>query len=93
MADGAVAGVPDDDWGEVIAAFVVLRPGQSLGLADLRRHCEGRLASHKHPRRLVVMDTLPRTGPTNQIQRRRLVEQLTGSQLTGSAEAVGNGPG
>jgi acyl-CoA synthetase (AMP-forming)/AMP-acid ligase II len=83
VADGAVAGVPDDDWGEVLTAFVVLRPGQRLDLADLRRHCEGRLASHKHPRRLVVMDVLPRTGPTNQIQRRRLVEHATGASGAG----------
>ena len=91
VADGAVAGLPDDDWGEVVAAFVVLRPGQQLELADLRRHCEGRLASHKHPRRLVVVDALPRTGPTNQIQRRRLVEQVTGSAGSADAEAGGTG--
>ena len=73
VADAAVAGVPDDDWGELITAFVVLKPGRSLDLATLRRHCEGRLASFKHPRRLVVVDALPRTGATGQVQRGMLV--------------------
>jgi acyl-CoA synthetase (AMP-forming)/AMP-acid ligase II len=73
VADAAVAGVPDDDWGELITAFVVLEPGRSLDLATLRRHCERRLASFKHPRRLVVVDALPRTGATGQVQRGMLV--------------------
>jgi acyl-CoA synthetase (AMP-forming)/AMP-acid ligase II len=74
LADAAVAGIPDDTWGEVITAFVVVRGGSSIELADLRRHCEGRLAPHKHPRRLMVVAAIPRTGPTGQVQRRRLVE-------------------
>lgn len=74
VVDAGVAGVPDDDWGELVTAFVVLQPGRSLDLAELRRHCQGRLASYKHPRRLMVVDALPRTGATRQIQRRTLVE-------------------
>jgi acyl-CoA synthetase (AMP-forming)/AMP-acid ligase II len=74
VVDAGVAGVPDDDWGELVTAFVVLQPGSSLDLAELRRHCQGRLASYKHPRRLVVVDALPRTGATRQIQRRVLIE-------------------
>jgi fatty-acyl-CoA synthase len=75
IADGAVAGVPHDDWGEVIAAFVVLRPGMSLTLDDLQRHCNGHIAPFKIPRRLVVVDAIPRTGATRQVQRRMLVER------------------
>ena len=74
VADAAVAGVPDDDWGELITAFVVLEPGRRLDLATVRRHCEGRLAGFKHPRRLMVVDALPRTGATRQVQRGMLVE-------------------
>jgi len=75
IADGAVAGVPHDDWGEVIAAFVVLHPGASLTLDDLQQHCHGHIASFKVPRRLVVVDAIPRTGATRQVQRRLLVER------------------
>ena len=74
IVDAAVAGIPDGDWGEVITAFVVLRDATSMELAELRRHCEGQLAPHKHPRRMVVVDAIPRTGPTGQVQRRHLVE-------------------
>jgi acyl-CoA synthetase (AMP-forming)/AMP-acid ligase II len=74
VIDAAVAGVPDEDWGEVIIAFVVVRDGQALDLAALRAHCQGRLAAHKHPRRLITVDAIPRTGPTGQVQRRRLAE-------------------
>jgi fatty-acyl-CoA synthase len=86
VADAAVAGTPDDDWGEVICAFVVTQPGETIDLASLRRHCEGKLASFKHPRRLMVVDTLPRTGATRQIQRRILVE-WAGAAAPGSVPA------
>jgi len=74
VADGAVAGVPHPDWGEVVTAFVVLRPGQALDAAELRRHCASSLAPYKVPRHLVLLDEIPRTGATMQVQRRRLVE-------------------
>jgi acyl-CoA synthetase (AMP-forming)/AMP-acid ligase II len=74
VADAAVAGVPDEHWGEVICAFIVTRPGETVDLRALRRHCEGELATFKHPRRLLLVDTLPRTGATRQIQRRVLIE-------------------
>jgi fatty-acyl-CoA synthase len=74
VGDGAVAGLPDPDWGEIVAAFVVLKPGTTLSLEDVRNHCADRLASFKHPRRLYLIDAIPRTGPTGQVQRRHLVE-------------------
>ena len=73
IQDAAVVGVPDDRWGEIIAAFVVPRAGRSLDLEGLRRHCDGKLAPHKHPRQLYLVEALPRTGSTAQIQRRLLL--------------------
>jgi fatty-acyl-CoA synthase len=87
IAEVAVAGVPDDDWGEVLTAFVVLRPGAVLDVDDLRRHCTGRLTPYKHPRRLVVLDTLPRTKTTGQIQRRALVQMATSGSPTAESSA------
>jgi acyl-CoA synthetase (AMP-forming)/AMP-acid ligase II len=74
LADAAVAGVADVDWGEIITAFVVPRAGTGVTLDELRAHCTGRLAPHKHPRRLVVVDAIPRTGATRQVQRRLLLD-------------------
>ncbi len=56
----AVIGVPDDTWGEVVAAVVVLKTARTLELAALREWCDGRLSPYKIPRRLSVVAELPR---------------------------------
>jgi acyl-CoA synthetase (AMP-forming)/AMP-acid ligase II len=78
VADVAVLGLADAEWGEVVcAAIVPAEPASAPTLEDLRAHCAGRLAAHKHPRRVAVLETIPRTSPTNQVQRRLLVEMLS----------------
>jgi acyl-CoA synthetase (AMP-forming)/AMP-acid ligase II len=78
VADVAVIGLPDVEWGEVVCAVVVCSDTAAPPtLDDVRAHCAGQLTSHKHPRRLVVLDAIPRTSPTNQVQRRLLVEMLS----------------
>jgi fatty-acyl-CoA synthase len=77
VAEVAVVGLPDPQWGEVICAVVVPVPGAvPPGVDDLRAHCEGRLAGFKHPRRVEVVEALPRTSATGQIQRTLLVERI-----------------
>ena len=58
----AVLGVPDPRWGEVGHAFVEPAPGAELRGDDLLRWLDGRLARFKIPKRVTVMDALPRTG-------------------------------
>jgi fatty-acyl-CoA synthase len=67
----AVVGVPDDHWGEVGRAFVVVRPGADLDLAAIRDHCQGRLARYKLPKSAVFRrDLLPRN-TTGKIQKQQ----------------------
>ncbi len=82
LMDVAVVGLPDVQWGEEVSVVIVPRPGAPVPtLAELRAHCAGRLASFKHPRRLVVADAIPRTVTTQQIQRRVLVEAVLRNEL------------
>ncbi len=61
VAEVAVAGVPDAAKGEVAKAWVVLRPGRSLDLEELRLHCRGRLAPFKAPAQLELREDLPKS--------------------------------
>jgi fatty-acyl-CoA synthase len=77
VADAAVVGITDPQWGEVVCAVIVPVAGREPPtLEELRAFCQGRLAPFKHPRRLVVSESIPRTTATNQIQRRLIVERL-----------------
>ena len=78
VAEVAVVGVPDVQWGEVVCAVVVAHPGREseLDVDALRSHCAGRLAAFKQPRRVELVDALPRTAATGQVQRTLIVEQI-----------------
>ncbi len=60
VADCAVFGIPDEEFGERVAAFVEPHAGQALDLADLRAFLAGRLATFKIPRLIEIRDHLPR---------------------------------
>jgi malonyl-CoA/methylmalonyl-CoA synthetase len=60
VAECAVVGVPDLEWGERVAAAVVLKEGDALDLPSLRIWAKEFLAAHKLPSRLLVLEALPR---------------------------------
>ncbi|MFF2073434.1 long-chain fatty acid--CoA ligase [Kitasatospora sp. NPDC058162] len=62
VADCAVFGVPDEKWGEVGRAVVVLRPSSSASAEELTAHLDGRLARYKIPKSVRFADALPRSG-------------------------------
>jgi fatty-acyl-CoA synthase len=60
VAEAAVIGVPDETWGEVGRAVVVLKPEQVLSEEDLIEHCRVNLARYKVPKSVVFVESLPR---------------------------------
>lgn len=72
----AVLGLPSVEWGQVVAAAVVLRPGAQATPEELSEYCRSRLASFKKPEVIRVVDELPRN-PLGKILRKELREQLT----------------
>ncbi|MCY4193410.1 MAG: AMP-binding protein [bacterium] len=58
--DAAVTGTPDAQWGEIVTAWIVPASGKSPQLDDMRSHLDGVCADFKHPRRLHLVDELPR---------------------------------
>ncbi len=69
VADAAVAGRPDPEWGEAIVAFVV--PREPVDPDELRAWCRDRLQPHKVPKRIEFAESLPRT-PGGKLLRGRL---------------------
>ena len=61
VAEAAVIGVPDDKWGEVGSAFIVLKQGAQLSEEELIDFCTGRLAKYKTPKHIQFIETLPRS--------------------------------
>jgi long-chain acyl-CoA synthetase len=57
----AVVGVPDDRYGEALLAVVVPAAGKTITPEELIEHCRGKIGGYKIPRRVVVMDALPRS--------------------------------
>ena len=67
----AVVGRPDDRWGEVPVAFVVLRPAATVTGDELLEHCRARLARFKVPKDIAFLDALPRN-PSGKVLKREL---------------------
>jgi long-chain acyl-CoA synthetase len=72
VAEVAVVGVPHPELGEEVAAFVALRDGSQAGPEVLIAHCRERLAHFKCPRRVTILDRLPRAS-TGKVMKSRLV--------------------
>jgi len=80
VADVAVLGIPDEHWGQDIAAAVVFRPGHTASTEELRQWARARLRGSKTPALIVVRDALPQTA-TGKVLRRELLADLLATEL------------
>ena len=80
VALAAVVGLPHPDWGQQVAAAVVLRSPGAATVDELLAHCRTRLAGYKRPRQLVLRDELPQTA-SGKVQRRLVAEQLLAAEV------------
>jgi len=69
IVEAAVVGHPDERWGEVPHAFIVVRTGASLTTEEVEAFCRERLAKFKVPAYTTVVDVLPRTGSGKVVKR------------------------
>jgi acyl-CoA synthetase (AMP-forming)/AMP-acid ligase II len=76
VAEAAVVGVPDDEWGERVAAFVVLAEGAAIEASDVIREVRAELAGPKLPREIHFVDALPKN-PTGKVLKTELAARLT----------------
>ncbi|MFC1892918.1 class I adenylate-forming enzyme family protein [Chloroflexota bacterium] len=74
VEEAAVIGVPDEEWGELPKAIIVLKKGESATAEDIMEHCRQKLASYKRPRTVVFVNELPRN-PMGKVLKRVLRDQ------------------
>jgi acyl-CoA synthetase (AMP-forming)/AMP-acid ligase II len=75
VADIAVVGVPDEHWGEIVAAFVVLEKGSKVTEEDIKEFGRGEMTHYLIPEVIEFIDELPRT-PTGKVLKKNLRAEM-----------------
>jgi fatty-acyl-CoA synthase/long-chain acyl-CoA synthetase len=82
VLDVAVFGIPSEEWGELVHAVVVARPGSGLDSEGVKAHAREVLAGYKLPRSISFADEIPRNG-SGKILKRVLREPFWKGHSTG----------
>ncbi len=90
VAEAAACGIADRHRGEIVVAFVTLRPGTTMTAADLRRFLKDKLAPFEIPRRIEFRDTLPMT-LIGKVDKKELIASST-AHAEPTDEAAGRSP-
>jgi long-chain acyl-CoA synthetase len=77
VATAAAVGVPDDLYGEEVAAVIVLKEGATSSEPELIEFCKARLADYKCPKKVHFVHDIPK-GPTGKLLKRELAQMLKG---------------
>ena len=75
IAAAAVIGVPDQLYGEEVAAVVVLKPGEKTSEQEVIEFCKARVADYKCPKTIRFVDDIPK-GPTGKLLKRELAQMF-----------------
>ena len=75
--DAQVVGIPDEKYGEIVGAFVILKKGADITEADIRDYARSRIARYKVPKHVFIVDSFPLTA-SGKIQKFKLREMAVG---------------
>jgi acyl-CoA synthetase (AMP-forming)/AMP-acid ligase II len=81
VSQAAVVGIPDEDWGEAVHAFVISSAGTAVTESELKLFCKERLASYKTPKVIHLVKELPVTG-IGKVARRQMRDQFLAREKT-----------
>jgi fatty-acyl-CoA synthase len=87
VAEAAIIGIPNEQWGEVGMAVVAVKPGHALTPAEIHAHCAANLAKFKCPRLIEFVDALPRNA-TGKIHKPTLRKQFSVAKPTDASAAA-----
>jgi len=79
VAEAAVVGIPDEQWGERLAAVIVARPGHQATAEEIMDHCRQHLGGYKVPRLITFADELIRN-PAGKVMKRTIREQMAANK-------------
>ncbi len=77
IEDAQVVGIPDEKYGEIVGAFVILKKGADITEADIRDYARSRIARYKVPKHVFIVDSFPLTA-SGKIQKFKLREMAVG---------------
>jgi fatty-acyl-CoA synthase len=86
IAEAAIIGIPDQQWGETGMAIIAVKPGQAITEAEIHAHCEANLARFKRPRLIRFVEALPRnaTGKIHKPTLRKNFGALKATDMAGA---------
>mgnify|MGYP000925305730 CR=1 FL=1 len=87
VAEAAIIGIPNEQWGEVGMAVIAVKPGHALTPAEIHAHCAANLAKFKCPRLVEFVDALPRNA-TGKIHKPTLRKQFSVAKPTDASAAA-----
>jgi len=87
VAEAAIIGIPNEQWGEVGMAVIAVKPGHALTPAEIHAHCAANLARFKCPRLVEFVDALPRNA-TGKIHKPTLRKQFSVAKPTDASAAA-----